>query len=170
MILPGLARFIAGKNAFAIVAPRKPERFDAVAGLMKDVKFVRRSAMGELAANALLLDSVGELSRIYAFATVAFVGGSLVPTGGHNPIEPAAAGLPVCFGPHMTNFREIAAAFLDAQGAVEVKSPAELYAFAARMLDDESSRRRYGDRARKVVERNRGAAGRTAQRIIELLA
>ena len=171
MILPGLARFIAGKNAFAIVAPRKPERFDAVAGLMKDVDFVRRTAIGQRpTANALLLDSVGELSRIYAFATVAFVGGSLVPTGGHNPIEPAAAGLPVCFGPHMTNFREIAATFLQAQGAVEVRSPAELYAFAGRMLDDAASRRTYGERARKVVEQNRGAAGRTAQRIIELLA
>jgi len=169
MILPALSRFIAEKNAFAIVAPRKPERFDAVAALMKDVKFVRRTAMGSPAA-ALLLDSVGELSRIYAFGTVAFVGGSLVPTGGHNPIEPAAAGLPVCFGPNMTNFREIASAFLEAHGAVEVKSPAEMYAFAGRMLNDEAERRSYGERARKVVEQNRGAAGRTAQRIIELLA
>jgi 3-deoxy-D-manno-octulosonic-acid transferase len=171
LILPGLARFIAEKNAFAIVAPRKPERFDAVAGLMREMDFIRRTAIGQQrTANALLLDSVGELSRIYAFATVAFVGGSLVPTGGHNPIEPAAAGLPVCFGPHMTNFREIAAAFLDAQGAAEVRSPEQLYAFAARMLDDEPSRRAYGDRARRVVEQNRGAAGQTAQRILELLA
>jgi len=169
MILSGLAKFIAAKNAFAIVAPRKPERFDAVAALMKDVQFVRRAAIGERRADALLLDSVGELARVYAFGTVAFVGGSLVPTGGHNPIEPAAAGLPVCFGPHMTNFREIAAAFLQAQGAVEVKSPDDLYAFASRMFDDESARRAYGERARKVVEQNRGAAGRTAQRIIELL-
>ena len=170
LILPRLAQFIAEKKAFAIVAPRKPERFDAVATLMKDVNFVRRSAISDRQADAMLLDSVGELSRIYAFATVAFVGGSLVPTGGHNPIEPAAAGVPVCFGPNMTNFREIAAAFLDARAAVEVKSPAELYAFAARMLDDATARREYGDRARKVVEQNRGAAGRTAQRIIELLA
>ena len=174
LILPSLARFIAEKNAFAIVAPRKPERFDAVAGLLKDMSMVRRTELTAnrepRTANVFLLDSVGELSRIYAFATVAFVGGSLVPTGGHNPIEPAAAGLPVCFGPNMTNFREIASAFLDAQGAVEVKSAGELYAFAARMLGDEASRRSYGERARRVVEQNRGAAGRTAQRIIELLA
>ena len=171
MILPGLAKFIADNNAFAIVAPRKPERFDAVAGLMKDVDFTRRTAISQRqTANALLLDSVGELSRIYAFATVAFIGGSLVTTGGHNPIEPAAAGLPVCFGPHMTNFREIAAAFLDAQAAVEVTSPEALYAFATRMFADEAARGALGQRARKVVEQNRGAAARTAERIIELIA
>ena len=171
MILPELARFIAGKNAFVIIAPRKPERFDVVAGLLRDFSFVRRAAIGERrAGDVLLLDSVGELTRIYPYATVAFVGGSLVPTGGHNPIEPAAAGVPVCFGPHMTNFREIAATFLENDAAVEVRSPAELFAFAGRMFDDEASRRAYGERARKVVEQNRGAAARTAERIIELLA
>ena len=171
VLLPELEKL---ENVFIVIAPRKPERFDAAAGLLKNLQLVRRTELTAnrepRTANCLLLDSVGELSRIYAFATVAFVGGSLVPTGGHNPIEPAAAGLPVCFGPHMTNFREIAAAFLDARGAVEVKSPDELYAFASRMLDDEFARRAYGDRARAVVEQNRGAAGRTAQRIIELLA
>ena len=101
----------------------------------------RTTANRELrTANCLLLDSVGELSRIYEFATVAFVGGSLVPTGGHNPIEPAAAGVPVCFGPHMTNFREIAATFLANGAAVEVRTPAELFAFAGRMFDDEAAR------------------------------
>ena len=171
MLIPELARFIAEKNAFVIIAPRKPERFDAVAALLKDVDFIRRSAIGQRpTANALLLDSVGELQRVYSFATAAFIGGSLVPTGGHNPIEPAAAGVPVCFGPHMTNFREIAAAFLDAQAAVEVHSPGQVMAFAARMFDDEAARLAYGERARTVVEQNRGAAARTAQRIIELLA
>ena len=182
-ILPELARFIAEKNAFVIIAPRKPERFDVVAGLLKNVDFVRRTdllvgrppsaaaAEGRGATTAvLLLDSGGELTRIYPYATVAFIGGSLVPTGGHNPIEPAAAGVPVCFGPHMTNFREIAAAFLENDAAVEVRSPAELFTFAGRMFDDEASRRAYGERARKVVEQNRGAAARTAERIIELLA
>jgi 3-deoxy-D-manno-octulosonic-acid transferase len=183
MILPGLAQFIAEKDAFVIIAPRKPERFDVVAGLLKNLDFVRRSqlsggqppsavrtAEGRCPPPVLLLDSVGELSRIYSFATVAFVGGGLVPTGGHNPIEPAAAGVPVCFGPHMTNFREIAATFLESDAAVEVRSPAELFAFAGRMFDDDASRRAYGDRARNVVDQNRGAAARTAERIIELLA
>ena len=171
-ILPDLARFIAEKDAFVIIAPRKPERFDVVAGLLKDIPFVRRTQLsgGQAILPVLLLDSVGELSRIYPYATVAFVGGSLVPTGGHNPIEPAAAGVPVCFGPHMTNFRDIAATFLQNDAAVEVRTPAELFSFAGRMFDDDAARRAYGERARKVVEQNRGAAGRTAERIIELLA
>ncbi|HEY8182598.1 MAG TPA: glycosyltransferase, partial [Thermoanaerobaculia bacterium] len=149
---------------------RKPERFDVVAAMMP---MVRRSQLGtrhSAPGTVLLLDSVGELTRIYPFATVAFVGGSLVPTGGHNPIEPAAAGVPVCFGPHMTNFREIASTFLENDAAVEVRSPAELIAFATRMFDDPTARAAYGERARKTVEQNRGAAARTAQHIVELLA
>lgn len=170
MILPLLGPFIEKNNAFVIIAPRKPERFDAVAGMMP---MVRRSDLGtrhSAPGTVLLLDSVGELTRIYPLATAAFVGGSLVPTGGHNPIEPAAAGVPVCFGPHMTNFREIASTFLENDAAVEVRSPQELIAFATRMFDDPSARAAYGERARKTVERNRGAAGRTAERIVELLA
>ena len=173
LILPLLKPFIETHNAFVIVAPRKPERFDVVAGLLT-MPFVRRSSLTEngerRTANALLLDSVGELTRIYPFATAAFVGGSLVPTGGHNPIEPAAAGVPVCFGPHMTNFREIASTFLENGAAVEVRSPEELFAFAARMFDDPAARAAYGARARKTVQQNRGAAARTAERIVELLA
>jgi 3-deoxy-D-manno-octulosonic-acid transferase len=169
LILPLLGDFIAKNNAFVIIAPRKPERFDVVAAMMP---MVRRSQLDRPPATGhiLLLDSVGELTRIYPFATVAFVGGSLVPTGGHNPIEPAAAGVPVCFGPHMTNFREIASTFLENDAAVEVRSPAELIAFATRMFDDPTARAAYGERARKTVEQNRGAAARTAERIVELLA
>jgi 3-deoxy-D-manno-octulosonic-acid transferase len=170
LIIPLLGDFIEKNNAFVIIAPRKPERFDAVAGM---IPVVRRSELGTRHSaldTVLLLDSVGELTRIYPFATVAFVGGSLVPTGGHNPIEPAAAGVPVCFGPHMTNFREIASTFLESDAAVEVRSPAELIAFATRMFDDPTARAAYGDRARATVEQNRGAAARTAQRIVELLA
>jgi 3-deoxy-D-manno-octulosonic-acid transferase len=177
MVLPDLERFIKEKDAFVILAPRKPERFEIVAGLLSttSIPFTRRSEIDsangqQQTANLLLLDSVGELTRVYPYAAVAFVGGSLVPTGGHNPIEPAAAGVPVCFGPHMTNFREIAATFLENDAAVEVQSPAELIAFAARMFDDEAARAGYGDRARKTVEQNRGAAARTAERIVELLA
>jgi len=169
-IIPELQKLIEKKNAFVIIAPRKPERFEVVASLLK-LPFVRRTAIGERpTGNILLLDTVGELTRIYRYATVAFVGGSLVPTGGHNPIEPAAAGVPVCFGPHMTNFREIASTFLENDAAVEVRSPAELIAFAARMIDDPAARAAYGDRARRTVEQNRGAAARTAERIVELLA
>jgi 3-deoxy-D-manno-octulosonic-acid transferase len=158
-------------DAFVIVAPRKPERFDVVAGMLSN--FVRRSELvrnPQPATRTLLLDSFGELSRIYRYATAAFVGGSLVPTGGHNPIEPAAAGVPVCFGPHMSNFREIASTFVRGGGAVEVQSAADVIAFARRMLADDSEQRAMGGRTRAIVEQNRGASARTAGRILELLA
>ena len=100
----------------------------------------------------------------------AFVGGSLVPHGGHNPIEPAAAGVPVCFGPSMSNFREIAQAFLAANAAEEVTSAAGVIAFATRMFEDEALQRAWGERAKSTVQQNRGASSRTASRLLELLA
>ena len=93
-----------------------------------------------------------------------------MPDGGHNPIEPAAAGVPVCFGRYMSNFREIAGVFLRDGGAVEVKSAADLFAFATRMFDYPAAQRDMSERARETVEQNRGAAARTAARILELLA
>lgn len=154
---------------FTIIAPRKPERFDVVARLLEGRKFVRRSTLGAGAADILLLDTIGELARTYRYATVAFIGGSLVNTGGHNPIEAAAAGVPVCFGPHVSNFREIATVFLENNAAVEVHSAEEVFAFARRMTGDAAERRAFAERARRTIEENRGASLRTAQRIIELL-
>jgi 3-deoxy-D-manno-octulosonic-acid transferase len=157
---------------FTIIAPRKPERFDTVASLLRGRAFVRRSALPEAGAPAdiLLLDSIGELARIYRYATAAFIGGSLVESGGHNPIEAAAAGVPVCFGPHTSNFREIVAVFLKNDAAVEVTSADDVMAFAQRMNIDAAARIAIASRARQTVEQNRGAAARTAQRILELLA
>jgi 3-deoxy-D-manno-octulosonic-acid transferase len=160
------------KDVFVILAPRRAERFDAVAALLVEARlsFMRRSAIDDGKVDVLLLDTIGELARIYRYATVAFVGGSLVPAGGHNPIEPAAAGVPVCFGPSMTNFREIASVFLRDGGAEEVATAKEAVAFAARMIADPAARRAMGERARDTVARNRGASERTARRIVELLA
>jgi len=163
---------LAAKGVFTILAPRKPERFDAVARKMREaaVNFVRRSALpGEGEADVLMLDSIGELARIYKLATIAFVGGSIAPTGGHNPIEPAAAGVPVAFGPHMTNFREIAAVFLERDAAIEVGSAGALRDLVVRLCDDEATRDEYADRARGVIDANRGAAARIADRVIAML-
>jgi 3-deoxy-D-manno-octulosonic-acid transferase len=181
LLLPELERFLRARNAFAIVAPRKPERFELVAGLLATTSLatVRRSELGEesetarrgqLSPHVLLIDTVGELARLYRFAMVAFIGGSLVPTGGHNPIEAAAAGVPVCFGPHMTNFREIASIFLRDGGAMEVEGARDVFTLAERLLDDPEARAAMGARARRTVEQNRGASERTARRIVELLA
>ena len=171
-LLPEIERLIVERNAFVIVAPRKAERFELVAGLLAttSIRFVRRSELGDAGgADLLLLDTFGELAKVYRYATAAFVGGSLVPNGGHNPIEPAAAGVPVCFGPSMTNFREIAQVFLRNGGAEEVRSAADVAAFAARMIDDDNERRERGEKARQAVLQNRGASERTATRIVELL-
>jgi len=173
--LPELERFLAEHHAFVIIAPRKPERFELVAGMLatSPLRFVRRSeldAARPAAADVLLLDTFGELAKIYRYATVAFVGGTLVPTGGHNPIEPAAAGVPVCFGPSMSNFREIAQVFLRNEAASEVKDAAEAIDFAGAMLDHTNVRNEWGARARETVLQNRGASDHTARRIVELLA
>ena len=172
-LIPLLRGFIESRNAFVIVAPRKPERFDVVASLLSaaGLSFVRRSALlpGE-AADVLLADTFGELARMYVYATVAFVGGTLIPTGGHNPIEPAAAGVPVCFGPSMSNFREIAALFLRNQAAKQVADAAEVIAFAESMIAHDTMQRAWGERARRTVLQNRGASERTARSILELLS
>jgi 3-deoxy-D-manno-octulosonic-acid transferase len=165
-----LAPLLGSLPAFVIVAPRKAERFDAVAELLSRLRMMRRSAWHDGEADVLLLDSFGELAKIYRYAAAAFVGGSLVPVGGHNPIEPAAVGVPVCFGPHMSNFEEIAAAFLAADAARQVRDAAETIAFLRAMIDDPAARGAMSERARLTVEANRGAAARTADRIIGLLA
>jgi 3-deoxy-D-manno-octulosonic-acid transferase len=168
-----LCRDVEGKNALLVLAPRHPERFEAVARLLADrgTDFVRRSqwrANGRR-PEVVLLDTLGELSGTYAAATVAFVGGSLVPAGGHNPIEPALWGKPVVFGASMENFRLIASALLDVRGAFQVRSGDELGILLAALLNDPEACRRAGAAARALVERERGAAARCASQIAELL-
>lgn len=173
VLLPEIEQLVVEHNAFVIIAPRKAERFEIVAALLAttSLRFRRRTELPAQAgpADVLLVDTFGELARLYRYATAAFVGGTLVPLGGHNPIEPAAAGVAVCFGPSMTNFREIAAAFLADKAAEEVATAGEVARFALKMFDDPGLRHNVGERARNVVERNRGASVRTAQRIVELL-
>lgn len=175
-LLPEIERFLSEHYAFVVIAPRKPERFELVAGLLatSPLRFVRRSEIDADSpppeADVLLLDTFGELARIYRYATVAFVGGTLVPTGGHNPIEAAAAGVPVCFGPSMSNFREIATVFLRNEAALQVETASEVIDFAGTMFDNAALRQAWGERARATVAQNRGASARTASRIVELLS
>jgi 3-deoxy-D-manno-octulosonic-acid transferase len=163
---------IAAAGIFTIIAPRKPERFDSVARKMQaaGIRFLRRTAIDESdAADVLMLDSIGELARVYKLAAVAFVGGSIAPTGGHNPIEPAAAGVPVAFGPHMSNFREIASVFLERDAAIEVASPEALRDLVVRLCGDDALRQEYAERAKGVIDANKGAASRIAEKVIEML-
>ncbi len=161
-----------------VLAPRHPERFERVAALLEAsrLRFLRRSAVpgtNHFAAtnrpDVLLLDTVGELAGTYAAATLAFVGGSLVPAGGHNPIEPALWGKPILFGPSMENFRQMAQAFQQAGAALEVRDPAELARRLAELLRNPEQRAAMGRAALALVEANRGAAGRAAEKVAEIL-
>ena len=162
-----------GRKAVLLLAPRHPERFDDVAGLLaaRGLRFIRRSrwTMNDARPDVVLLDTLGELAGAYAAATVAFVGGSLVPAGGHNPIEPALWAKPVVFGPSMENFRGVARALLDAKAAFQVKSSQALGILLAALLSDPVACQRAGEAARQLVERERGAAARSAARLAALL-
>ena len=162
-------------QARLLVAPRHPERFDAVPPLVEAAGFrcLRRSALDPAAwrdGEVLLLDSLGELAQVYALASVVFVGGSLVPSGGHNILEPAVAGKAVVVGPHMDNFQEIADQFRSESALVQVSSADDLGREVSALLLDEERRHALGARARALVGRNRGAVRRTADALSSLLA
>jgi 3-deoxy-D-manno-octulosonic-acid transferase len=111
----------------------------------------------------MILDTMGELASIYAAADLVFMGGSLATWGGHNIIEPAAEGKPVVFGPHMSNFQEIALSFLDAAAAIQIADRDELEESLGRLLADEDLRSDVGARARQLVDANRGAGRKTIE-------
>ncbi len=158
--------------AVMLLAPRHPERFDSVAELLQHskIKFWRRSQWnGEPVSGAvLLIDSIGELSSLYALADIAFVGGSLVPRGGHNIIEPAQHGVPILVGTHTENFRDIAELFKSCN-AVRVVSRSDLGSAFLELLANETQRRELGRRAVETLDAQRGATQRTLHKLQELL-
>jgi len=155
-----------------VVVPRHPPRFDKVAslGLSKGFTQARRS-LGQSAegADVYLLDTLGELRLFYAAADIAFVGGSLVPVGGHNVLEPAMAGVPVLFGPHMFNFTEASRRLLEAGGALQVADGAELAQRVGELLRDPEWAKEMGAKGRAFVEAGRGALGRVEEALVGLL-
>jgi 3-deoxy-D-manno-octulosonic-acid transferase len=164
----------SGMNALLVIAARHPERFDEVERLCRHegLTVVRRSELpidAEPRTAAVVLDTIGELAALYQIATVVFVGGSLVPAGGHNILEPALYGKPVVFGPHMQNFGEIAETFLTNGAAIQVRTAGELEATMLSLIGDPVRRARVGAAARALVESNRGARDRTLAVIRDLL-
>ena len=161
----------ACSDAVLVLAPRHPERFREAEKLLSDrsIAYVKRSALNTgtngSGRHVVLLDSMGELATLYAIASVVFVGGSLVPTGGHNILEPALFRKPILFGPSMSNFREMAEDFLQQQAAVQVRDSAELGSELVRMFRDAEFRQRVGDRGHAILMANRGAADRIVERI-----
>jgi 3-deoxy-D-manno-octulosonic-acid transferase len=160
-----------------VLAPRHPERFGAVAELLgrSGVSWVRRSEWlgsggGVLeAGSVLLLDSIGELASVYSLASLAFVGGSLVAAGGHNPLEPAQFGVPIVMGPHYENFREIVEK-LRAAGGIRIPDAAGLSGVLLELLRDSGSAEAAGSRAREVFASEAGATGRAVEALLALLA
>ncbi|HSS99080.1 MAG TPA: 3-deoxy-D-manno-octulosonic acid transferase [Terriglobales bacterium] len=164
--------FERNPRAVVLLAPRHPERFDPVATLLeqKNIRFIRRSKRsGEgVAGSVLLLDTIGELSPLYALADVAFVGGSLVPRGGHNILEPARYGSAIVVGEHTENFRDIVELFRK-RDAVMTTNPSNLEKDLIGLMQDESMRLALGERATKVLHTQTGATERTLSALAELL-
>ena len=160
-------------RAVMILAPRHPERFAAVAALLEQmsIRFLRRSLWnGEpLTSGVLLLDTIGELAALYALADIAFVGGSLVPRGGHNIIEPAQHGVATVVGNHTENFRDIVSLF-QSRDAVRIVGPAELPLVLLELLANDEERRALGQRAAETMRSQIGATARTAGELQELMA
>ena len=167
-------------RALLILAPRKPDRFDEAARMIagSNRELVRRSKLPlngtanetlSVPGSIFLLDTVGELASIYRLADAVFVGGSLVPSGGHNILEPAAFSKAPIYGPSMSNFREMAEKFVNAHAAIQVNSPEELGAAWLGLLKDDMRAMRMGAAARDLVDRNRGATMRVLARIEQIV-
>lgn len=180
------------RNAFLVLAPRKPEQFAAAAEFIDEShrKFIRRSELpipGASQSNGrtngpvgnpslphdvtvLLLDSIGELASLYRLADGAFVGGSLVPSGGHNILEPAAFGKVPVFGPSMENFAEMASRFVSAGAAIQVESPEDVGVAWIELFRNPARMKKMEEAARQLVESSRGATDRALAEVSRHLA
>lgn len=175
-------------KALLVLAPRKPERFDAAAEFIEEShrKFVRRSALnvprpgspvqvsgdGHIpqGVSVLLLDSIGELASLYSLADGVFIGGSLVSSGGHNILEPAAFGKIPVFGESMENFADMSRRFLEANAAVQVNSPEDAGVTWIELLRNPERAKQMGEAARRIVEESRGATERALETVGRLLS
>jgi 3-deoxy-D-manno-octulosonic-acid transferase len=178
------------ERALLVLAPRHPERFGDVAAAVAGFRYVRASewvAAGESGRvlpqtiphpsqeaakdgppEVILLDTIGDLAAVYGVADVAFVGGSLVKRGGHNPLEPAQFGVPVVMGPSFENFREIVGKMVDANGIRIVKDEVELGTALEELLTDHQAGRAMGERGRGVFEEQQGATARAVEAIVAM--
>ena len=176
------------RNALLVLAPRKPERFEAAAQYIEDShqKFIRRSQLAVVSPSGasnngefsqmpdgiavILLDCIGELASLYRIADGAFVGGSLVESGGHNILEPAAFGKVPVFGPSMENFAEMSRRFVAAEAAIQVQSPEDAGVTWIELLRAPERMERMGKTAKRLVEESRGATDRALAEIEKHLA
>ena len=172
------------ENLIFILAPRHLDRLKLIEAALSDqqMHFVRRSQLNQFARKSpsngeifsanrsvMILDTIGELFGIYSLADVAFVGGSLVPVGGHNLLEPAIHGVPVLFGPCVDNFKEEARILIESGGGIQVQNAEQLYLGLSELLSDNAKRTQVGKKAKEAVQQKTGVSRRTADLIFSLL-
>jgi tetraacyldisaccharide 4'-kinase len=162
-------------NLLMVLAPRHLDRLRQMERFLSDqgMKFIRKSKLDDKSTvkyqDVILLDTMGELSGLYAMSDVAFVGGSLVPVGGHNLLEPAIHGVPVIFGPFIDHFREEAKILMESGGGIKVRDREELYSSLHELLSDRQKRIRLGEKAREVLQKETGVSQRTTELIFSFL-
>jgi len=178
VILDAWHRVLASDpSALLILAPRHPERFPEVLDLIHERKLccigatvLKLDEADRLdALQVLMLDTVGDLAGTYSLSDVAFVGGSLLQRGGHNPLEPAQFGVPVVMGPSFENFRDIVGKMQAADGIRIVQDKEELGAALVDLLTDREQALAMGERGRRVFEEQQGATARTVQALVQLV-
>jgi len=185
-ILAAFDRLRAGHpDLDLVIAPRHPERGDEIEKLVSEhgyATYRRSRVLAELEegkdidlrsttqVRVVILDTIGELNRVFSIATVVFMGGSLVPRGGHNILQPLAQGKPVVFGPHMHNFQDITDLALDQQAAVQVQDASQLFEVTDRLLSSEAERELYQSKGCSLLQKQSGASQRTVGELAPLLA
>jgi len=164
-----------GDDLLFVFAPRHLDRIKKIEKMLshQELDFVRRSELDKKNPlenqRIILLDTMGELAGIYAIADVAFVGGSLVPIGGHNLLEPAVYGVPVIFGPYVDHFKTAANLLIQCGGGIKIKNEEELYTKTLDLLKDEDKRKRMGKSAQEAIKKQSGASQKTAHLILSQL-
>jgi 3-deoxy-D-manno-octulosonic-acid transferase len=179
LVIGAWTQSLRGKtNALLVLAPRHPERFAAVEGLLQAFRYVKASewaARGDEGTGSLrgvevvLLDTIGDLAAVYGIADAAFLGGSLIRKGGHNPLEPAQFGVPVVMGPSVENFRDVVTKMQEAGGIRIVQDQDELGAAVVELLTDRKQAGAMGEAGRRVVEEQRGATARSVKAIADMI-
>jgi len=161
-------------NLLLILAPRHLERLEEVERILKKeaLSWLRKTSLPIGAGQSdqghpemILLDTMGELMGIYSLGTLVFVGGSLVPIGGHNPLEPLFFRKGVLFGPYMFNFLEISSRLIEAGGAIQVSNKEELFSQLKRLLSDEGARKELGEKGYQFLQKHQGATERMLEEI-----
>jgi len=161
------------KGLVLLLAPRHLSRLSEIEEILSgfNLSYIKKSLIRkDKVAEIILLDTMGELEKLYSIAELAFVGGSLIPVGGHNILEPASYGIPVLFGPHIENFKSASDLLLKFGGGIMVKDEEEFYQQAFSLLKNETLRKELGKKAKEALSSQSGISDKTVQLLLQLLS